>query len=180
MYNLASNAYILSGGDAYTMFVDQPFLYPSGDTMDVVMTNDLVAAAPKPVRAGGSAAPLVLRAPGAQAPGDRPWRRSARAGREARMCCQPLHAIPRPTLPSSDYGSHPLTNTDHCARPDQGAPHHQLRRGVCGLRKHATLRPLLHGLNSVWTDDEGWGWGGPALRPSGHPPGELAAGRSPC
>jgi hypothetical protein len=49
IYNLASNSYVLSGGDDYTMFTERPFLFPSGDTMDALMTSDLAAAMPKPV-----------------------------------------------------------------------------------------------------------------------------------
>ncbi|KIY98255.1 hypothetical protein MNEG_9707 [Monoraphidium neglectum] len=48
IYNLASNSYVLSGGDDYTMFTERPFLFPSGDTMDALMTSDLAAAMPKP------------------------------------------------------------------------------------------------------------------------------------
>jgi hypothetical protein len=51
-YNVASTAYILSGGDGYTQFAAAPFLYPSGATMDEMMMADLAAAAPNAV--GGS------------------------------------------------------------------------------------------------------------------------------
>ncbi|KAI8473348.1 MAG: Metallo-dependent phosphatase-like protein [Monoraphidium minutum] len=45
-YNVASNSYILSGGDGYTTFAKAPFLMPSGPTMDELMAADLEEMAP--------------------------------------------------------------------------------------------------------------------------------------
>ena len=49
-YLIASTSYQLSGGDGYSAFAAAPFLEPSGETMDALLTQALEAARPAPVR----------------------------------------------------------------------------------------------------------------------------------
>lgn len=48
-YNIVSTSYQLGGGDGYSSFKAAPFLFPSGDPMDILLLNELRAKAPNAV-----------------------------------------------------------------------------------------------------------------------------------